>query len=106
MDKMQEIAKFHALFQLAALRGIDLDREIQYQLALLDSIGVERNNEIHNRVARKQISIAYAEQVLMSVRQAAGIVGVPFRMQPPIRYEEPSQTREEAAAAYLRASGG
>ena len=105
MDKAQEIAKFHALFQLAAMRGIDLTREMQYQLAVLDSMGVEINNEIHNRMARKQISIAHAEWVLASVRQAAGIVGVPFRRQSPIGHEERSQTREEAAAAYLRASG-
>lgn len=105
MDKKQEIAKFHALFQLAVMRGIDLSQEMKYQLKILDSMGVEINNEIHNRVARQQISIAHAEWVLASVRQAAGIVGVPFRRESPVSFKESSQTREEAAAAYLRASG-
>lgn len=105
MDTAQEIAKFQALFQLAVMRNIDLTREIQYQLQVLNSLGVEINNEIHNRDRRKSISIMQAEWALVSVRQAAGIAGAPLRKHSPVSYEERTQTREEAAAAYLRASG-
>lgn len=105
MDKAAEIAKFHALFQLAVMRNIDLTREIQYQLKVLNSLGVEINNEIHNRDKRKTISLAQAEWALASVQQAAGLTGAPHRKQFPVSCEERQQTREEAAAAYLRASG-
>lgn len=105
MDTAQEIAKFQALFQLAVMRNIDLTREIQYQLHVLNSLGVEINNEIHNRDRRKSISLGQAEWALLSVRQAAGITGVPIRKLSSISYEERILTREEAAAAYARASG-
>lgn len=97
MDKVQEIAKFHALFELTFMRNIDLSREMQFQLKVLAAMGVETNNEIHNRDRRKSISIDQAERALASVRQAAGMSLA--------RHDESKLSHEDSVAAYLRASG-
>lgn len=100
MDKIQEIAKFHALFELTFMRNIDLSREMQFQLKVLAAMGVETNNEIHNRDRRKSISIDQAERALASVRQAAGLTGLS-----PASHDESKLSHEDSVAAYLRASG-
>ncbi|MED5593625.1 hypothetical protein [Janthinobacterium sp. P210006] len=105
MKKMEEIAKFHALFELTFMRKIDLSREMQFQLKVLADMGVETNNEIHNRDRRKSISIVQAERALASVRQAAGIDCAPLSKQPSISDEECELSHEAAVAAYMRATG-
>jgi len=105
MDKLSEIAKFQALMQLAVVREVDLTNEIRFQTGVLVSLGVDVNNQIHDRHVRKSIPISQAEWALSSVRNAARLVNLPLRKPTPLSYEKPVPSRDEVTAAYLRASG-
>lgn len=103
MDKEKEIEKFKALLVFAAQGNEDLHREMHFQQDVLRSLGLDDgdiNNLIHDRHAREGISIARAALAVTALRQAAGI---PLYGSRP-RYPR-EKTREEMAAAYLRARG-